>query len=295
MGISAGRPTCKRHRFLLSFVGELNGGVWGSDLQKLVFLHTMSGDSDIYEFVPFRHGAYSFQLAADIDILHSRGYLKIEDVADGKESSITTATTGLEEYLPFGIAPERGNELFRRAYLEYPYYTIKSEILADLFSGRELESFIQERQSYTKTDQILFTIGYEGRSLEAFINQLIQNNVRLLCDVRKNALSRKFGYSKRKLGEITEAVRIRYVHIPGLGIESANRQSLETKKDFQDLFDRYEKDMPDRKIYLDQVESLLGKYARIALMCFERKPAMCHRHMIRDYITSKYQVKSIDL
>ena len=78
MGIVAGRPSYRRQRFLLSFVNELVGGVKSTDLQKLVFLHTMSGDSDFYEFVPFRHGAYSFQLAADLDTLHAHGHFKVE-------------------------------------------------------------------------------------------------------------------------------------------------------------------------------------------------------------------------
>jgi hypothetical protein len=39
------------------------------------------------------------------------------------------------------IAGERGNELLRRAYREYPYYTIKSEITERLFYGEELEQF----------------------------------------------------------------------------------------------------------------------------------------------------------
>ena len=45
----------------------------------------------------------------------------------------------------------------------------------------------------------------------------------LLCDVRKNPLSRKFGFSKKKLKHITETVGIKYVHIPELGIESDKR------------------------------------------------------------------------
>ncbi len=38
---------------------------------------------------------------------------------------------------------------------------------------------------------MLFTIGYEGRGIEAFIDILIWNDSRILCDVRKNPISRK--------------------------------------------------------------------------------------------------------
>ena len=64
--------------------------------------------------------------------------------------------------------------------------------------------------------------------IEAFINNLIQNDIRLLCDVRKNPLSRKFGFSKGKLSHILDTIGIKYVHIPDLGIESDKRRSLDT-------------------------------------------------------------------
>ncbi|WP_348602891.1 DUF488 family protein [Bartonella tribocorum] len=42
-----------------------------------------------------------------------------------------------------------------------------------------------------------FTIGYEGKSLENYLNCLLENNIKILCDVRKNPISRKYGFSKR--------------------------------------------------------------------------------------------------
>lgn len=286
------QPTYKRQRFLLSFVRQLNSIVTVTDLQKLVFLHTMAGDSDYYEFVPYRFGSYSFQLKEDLDILQRDGYVTLDY---RQESTRIKAAGEYPKETPFRIASERGNALIRRAYREHPYYAINSEITGRLFCGEELERFNQGKRAYAQTEQVLFTIGYEGKGIEAFINTLIQNDVRLLCDVRKNPLSRKFGFSKGKLEHITQMVGIRYVHIPDLGIESGKRCSLETPEDYRCLFADYEKTLPGRQAYLDEVYTLLQRNTRIALMCFEHEPEICHRHVIRDYVVRTHRVRSVDM
>ena len=280
---------------MLSFIRQINNSVNATDLQKLVFLHMMTGNSDYYKFVPYKFGSYSFQLAEDLDILRKDGYLTIENTPESTKTTITPVGEYQQESPHFKIATERGDALIRRAYREYPYYAINSEITGRLFRGEELSKFINEKQTYTQTAQILFTIGYEGKSIEAFINALLKNDVRLLCDVRKNPLSRKFGFSKEKLKHITQTVGIKYVHIPDLGIESSKRCSLETPDDYKFLFDDYEKTLPSRRIYLDEVYGLLQQNTRIALMCFELEPQMCHRHVIRDYIVRTHRVRSVDM
>ncbi len=291
----ATQPTYKRQRFLLSFVRQLSDGVKATDLQKLVFLHTKAGDSSFYQFVPFRYGAYSFQLAEDLAILQKNGYLRSRHQPDG-QGLIISATAKVPTTSPtYEIAPERGDTLLRLAYRQYPYYAINSEIVDRLFNENELAKFREEKQAYAQRDQALFTIGYEGRTIENVINTLLRNNVQLLCDVRKNALSRKFGFSKRKLAHITEAVGIHYVHLPGLGIETEKRRPLESREDYQVLFKAYEKTLPEKQEYLAQVDSLLKRYSRLALMCFEREANMCHRHVIRDYLVETNGIMSGDL
>ena len=291
MSENANQPTYKRQRYLLSFVRQLNS-VTATDLQKLVFLHTMEGYSNHYEFVPYKFGSYSFQLKEDLDILQRDGFLALDYAQD----SIRIKSIG--EYhkdTSLQIANERGNALIRRTYREYPYYTINSEIVGRLFHNNELERFNCEKETYVQTEQILFTIGYEGKSIESFINSLIQNDVRLLCDVRKNPLSRKFGFSKGKLEHIVQTVGIKYVHIPELGVDSNKRYSLETMEDYKRLFRDYEEKLFIKRDSLNEVYTLLQQNARIALMCFEQKPEMCHRHVIRDYILRAKRVRSEDV
>ena len=283
-------PTYKRQRFLLAFIQQIDGSVSSTDLQKLVFLHTMKGNTEFYEFLPYKFGAYSFQLAEDVDILCKDGYLSVKDMRVRAENEYLQ-----ESLFDFGIEVERGDNLIRKAYRAYPYYTINSEMIPRLFYGEEAESFIAERQKYNQSIQTLFTIGYEGRSIEAFINALIQNGIKLLCDIRKNPLSRKFGFSKSKLEHITATVGIKYVNIPNLGIETDKRSSLETSEDYVNLFNAYEKTLPNLASYLERVYLLLRSNVRIALMCYEKDADMCHRHVVRDYIKNAYEVRSEDL
>ncbi|WP_322789506.1 DUF488 domain-containing protein [Bartonella elizabethae] len=58
---------------------------------------------------------------------------------------------------------------------------------------------------------MFFTIGYEGKSLDHYLNCLIENNVKTLCDVRKNPISRKHCFSKRQLEKAISNIGIKYM------------------------------------------------------------------------------------
>ena len=283
-------PTYKRQRFLLSFISQLPDEIAITNLQKLVFLYSMRENTNFYEFIPYKYGPYSFQLREDVDVLRNNGFLirGALGIAASKEYRGETS---------FSIAAERGDALIRKAYREYPYYAINSEIINRIFPDDAImrEKIECEKGLYKQTEQVLFTIGYEGISFEAFMNILVKNDVRLLCDVRKNPFSRKFGFTKDRLEQVTKVIGIKYIHIPSLGIESAKRKSLNSQDDYLALFNEYKQDLPNRKYHLDYLYRLLSSNVRIALMCFEHNPEMCHRHIIRDYLCDNHAIRSVDL
>ena len=287
MGINTSQPTYKRQRFLLEFMNQVENTT-STDLQELIFLNSINENLAYYDFIPYKYGPYSFQLAEDINILQQKGYLT-------KNNTHICVTQKQTQNKTFFTATERGKTLIRKVYKEYPYYSINSKIIGNLFNLAELEHFENIKNEYKQIEQVLFTIGYEGKSIEDFVNKLIQNDVKLLCDVRKNPISRKFGFSKTKINYIVEEIGIKYVHISELGIESEKRANLDTTKDYQNLFREYELTLPKRKKYLDDIYSFLYENKRVALMCYEKEVEMCHRHVIRDYITSTYNVRSLDL
>lgn len=293
MSANKSLPTYKRQRLLLAMAQELNEPVSATDFQKIMFLYMMRTGRNDYEFVPYRFGPYSFQLAQDFETLRRTGFLsdvthRIKPIQHIPES---------EAVITGPLPSERGDDLKRRAYRACPYYTVNSEIIPRLFVDcpEEKEQLFLERERLKQNEKVLFTIGYEGRSIESFYNVLIENDVHVLCDVRKNAYSRKFGFSKEELKQVTPVLKIKYTVFPELGIESEKRQSLDTIEDYNNLFLSYKETLPDRAIELNRLYRVFQEEGRIALMCFEKEPQMCHRHIIRDYLCEKYPIRSIDL
>ncbi len=66
-------------------------------------------------------------------------------------------------------------------------------------------------------------------------------------------------------------------------------------EDYKCLFKEYAKTLPNFDIQFDNLYSLLNSNVRIAIMCFEKEPEMCHRHVIKDYLSNMYTIRSADL
>ncbi len=127
-------------------------------------------------------------------------------------------------------------------------------------------------------DRQLFTIGYEGKPLEAYVERLKEKGVNVLCDVRKDPVSRKPGFSKRKMEAALNEAGIAYEHLPELGIPKEERKQIQSEADRQELLDRYEREMlPQGEAGLERLEALLEEKGRVALTCYEADPEKCHR------------------
>lgn len=125
--------------------------------------------------------------------------------------------------------------------------------------------------------QALYTIGYQGVSVEVVIADLKQHNVKKLIDVRRNAISRKNGFSKTALKKACESVQIEYIHIPQLGIPGEMRQGLKANWQYIKLLDDYERNMlPDKEEFVRELKDIV-EVATSALLCFESAPQLCHR------------------
>jgi uncharacterized protein (DUF488 family) len=163
-------------------------------------------------------------------------------------------------------------------YQQYPEYTIKSELI---------------EQKPKKAKPSFFTIGYEGKDIDQFLNALVSNNIDLLIDIRRNPFSMNFIYTKDALMKKLKDVDIDYLHIPELGIESEERKNLNTKADYEKLFAKYRQTLPIKEVYINRIIEL-GTTMRIALLCFEADCNFCHRGELAKVITSKnYKVTNL--
>ena len=177
------------------------------------------------------------------------------------------------------------NELIKYTYVNYPFYAINSTIVNNILTYKELIKVNKVRPKLNKN--ILFTIGYEGISLEEYLNKLLINNVKVLCDVRKNALSMKYGFSKNQLKNACEGIGIDYVHLPELGIITKHRQNLVSQKDYNDLFEDYRNTILKRNDEnLNKIIELIKTNCGVALTCFENNINQCHRKQISDKLFS---------
>ncbi len=70
------------------------------------------------------------------------------------------------------------DELIRMTYVKYPQLAINSVVVKDKLTAEEYRKVIEAKPQSNKT--ILFTIGYEGVSLEEYIKKLIVNDVKVL-------------------------------------------------------------------------------------------------------------------
>ena len=142
----------------------------------------------------------------------------------------------------------------------------------------------------------MYTIGYEGISLEKYINKLIVRDIRVLCDVRKNAFSMKYGFSKNQLKNACDAVGIKYMQFSELGVESSKRKELINQEDYDDLFSDYcinTLTTENAKSAMAKILVLLMKFERVALTCFEADINQCHRKHLASQIQLKNQLIKI--
>jgi len=135
------------------------------------------------------------------------------------------------------------------------------------------------------TTPSVLTIGYEKRTLENYLDILLGAKVTLLCDVRRNPFSRKPGFSKYDLARGCEDARIRYEHLPELGIDAERRQDLKSQADYDALFAEYERDtLPEQAAALEKIADWIRQGERVALTCYERFPRQCHRHCVAEAV-----------
>lgn len=289
------KPKFYRQRFLLSLLRVIDRDINQTDLQKHSFLfsqqHVMG-----YDFIPYQFGCYSFQLNKDINDLAESGFVEVTDnkirlIEQNSISWLKTADSNQLFKYPKETKKMNGDGLINFVYKNYPYYAINSKIINRICSDKEKYQVEDEQSKISKNTSVIYTIGYEGISLETYINKLIKNNIKLLIDVRKNPFSRKFGFSYKALNNLLPKVGIEYIHLPQLGIESNKRQDLESKDAYEKLFAEYKTTLPNKKEALNQILGLQKKHQRIALTCFEKSHHECHRHCVSDYLANKYNVQ----
>lgn len=291
-----------RRKIILALLQLFDGELDKIRLQKLLFLLTKKQVKPEYDFIPYRFGCYSYSANADMTAMVTRGFLTENEKSFAKNDS----TNYLTQLKPADLkvlqevktlyGKMNANALMKHTYINFPFYAIKSEVAENILNSEELERVNKAKPNGNET--VLFTIGYEGISLEEYLVRLVKNNVRVLVDVRNNPLSMKYGFSKNQLKKYCASLGIDYVHIPEVGIKGDQRQELNNQSDYDKLFAAYrQNNLTQTTTHQNQILNLLKQYGRIALTCFEANICQCHRKHLAEAIeklpTFEYEVKHI--
>lgn len=270
-----------RQKLLLAILEAKGEPVTRTVLVKLAFLLRQTNDIEsgaaFYDFVPFRFGPFSFALYRELGALIDLGLVTQDDNELRLERSMLPQARAAAQSLPRGVLDSirsviqqygrlTQTELVRQVYSMYPWFATRSE----------LKDLAPKLPSAEKVDAAVYTVGYEGKSVDSFFNGLLASGIGAIVDVRANPISRKYGFAKRSMSEISEKLGVLYVHYPQLGISSAERAGLGTFESYQRLLDKYDQDLPNRRESIVEVATLLQSRPS-ALLCVEKNVACCHR------------------
>lgn len=155
---------------------------------------------------------------------------------------------------------------------------------------------------------ILYTIGYEGTTLDDFINCLMAHKVTLIMDVRKYAVSgnKDFHFSSSEPARVYKFDDWRekygdgvpdYIHLPAFGMPDDGRDAAR-KGDYVRAWDIYTK-------RLNKIDSYWYKFVKnkiseipsekIALLCMEENPEKCHRHLLVNRLKEDFKDLNMEI
>jgi len=277
-----------RRKVLLALLEVYGGSLKRTDCEKLLFNFCQVTGKNHYDFFPYKFGPFSFMSYFDKRRLTELGLLESTD-----DFQINTNHSYLDELKPAdkkallnfktNIGDLRGDKLVKKTYREFPHFAARSKIAERLFDQDELKQ-IQFAWNNDKKP-LVFTLGYEGLTIDAFLNKLISNNIFVVVDVRNNPQSMKYGFSKKSSKQYIENAGMKYFHIPELGIPSSMRKGLGESVSHKNLFQIYKaKLLPEHEDAQQQLLRLIVEYSRIALVCFEADHHFCHRNTLIEHL-----------
>lgn len=262
----------RRQRVLVSLLDQVGGEMGERDFQELLFDYCLQcrehGVDSPYDFITDERGIQSFTSIADRNRLARRGIFTSDAwhlTAKGHQIAQDLGNRDATDFASHHRSRDHGSET----------------------DGKCRSRFNRHDQSRTAIDNsnpnggLLATIGYEGRSYEAYLNELLRSGISCLCDVRRNPLSRKWGFSKRVLSQGCNQVGIQYKAFPELGIEARHRVGLSDRAAHDRLFAWYEAEtLPRRQDAVARITAWVEEGKRVAITCYERDPEDCHRSRI---------------
>ncbi len=122
----------------------------------------------------------------------------------------------------------------------------------------------------------LFTLGYEGLDIDAFVARVRSAGVQAIVDVRELPLSRKKGFSKSAFKDALGAAGLDYFHVPALGCPKEIRTRYKADGDWARYTTDFLAYIEGQDVIVRELVAL-SKTTVACLVCFESDYTMCHR------------------
>ncbi len=283
----------KRQRTLLTLLRQRGGAAGRLDLIKLAFLlgERGKGGEGFYSFIPYHYGPYSFSLMQEMTALIRDGF-----VAESDEKSWVLTPKGSAESLRdpgpavLGITEVldhhgslKTTDLVDLVYEKFPWFGLNTKLTSKVRPVRPV------------AQRAAWTVGYEKLAVEGLLDCLLRSGIATLIDVRRNPLSRRYGFHGSTLRRLCEFVGVGYRHFPSLGIASEERRELSTQASYDKLFEHYEATTLKTESATVDTVSVLMTDGPAAVMCAEADPCQCHRCRLANEVArrSDLQVKHL--
>ena len=289
-----------RQKLLLAILHYAARPLGRTRLVKLAFLlkksPALAREPTFYDFVPYKYGPFSFALYREMDSLQRHGLVDWGETASLNGGALESASRKVDE-LPgalreaaFGVVKRYSDReqtaLLKEVYAQHPWYATRSD-RQDLVAGNH--------DARPEAPLAVYTMGYEGRSVDSFFDYLLREGIMAILDVRARPISRKYGFAKKSMSAIAEKLGVGYCHHPQVGIPSDKRKGLTDYASYQQLLESYEQDfLPGRQREISELAVAVGQRPS-ALVCMERDANWCHRSRLAKAVSKEAKLRTVHL
>ena len=282
---------------LLLRLAHLDGGeIDRLRLMKLAFLIAQNPDapaSSRYDFVPYHYGPNSFALYRDWHALAEAGFAHV-DRGDGAPfrltatgQSLANETAGelvaLTDLVHDEWAGKSIGAIIRHVYKLHPWYAHRSE-----WDGGK------HKRDMPAAELAVYTVGYQGLSIDAFLNLLISRGITYLVDSRFTPASRVYGYHATTLRRLCGYVGIGYQPEPMLGVAKLERAQFLQSRNHTKFAEDYERVLNDNHDRVRETARLVATNPA-AVMCYERDVRDCHRSILAQELAAISGLDTVEL
>ncbi len=141
----------------------------------------------------------------------------------------------------------------------------------------------------------LWTIGYEGKTVDEFMAELLQARVEQVIDVRAVAASRRPGFSKTSLAAGLKERGIDYLQLRELGTPKSGRDAARKGRisEMRAIFEAH-LETPEAELAMERAFAAVSE-RRSALLCYEAEAGCCHRAIVAERLLARDAFEVVDI